>query len=190
MKVTFGDQLNEHQVMMSALNGLSSDLDNIAGRVANALRCGHTVYWFGNGGSAAQAQHLATELVVRYEREREALASVALTTDTSLLTAESNDHGFDTIFSRQIEALCRPGDVAIGLSTSGNSSNVCRALAVAKARGAVAIALTGSAGGQVAEIADAALQVPSGRTSRIQEAHLFLGHLLCSHIEAAFSKTE
>ena len=153
-----------------------------------ALRAGNKLLFFGNGGSAADAQHLATELVVRYKRNRPALAAVALTTDTSALTAIGNDFGFESLFSRQVEALCRPGDVAIGISTSGNSENVIRGLQAAKAAGGVTVAFTGEGGGRLAGQVDHSIFIPSKTTARIQEMHLMLGHVLCDLLEKEFER--
>jgi D-sedoheptulose 7-phosphate isomerase len=148
-----------------------------------SLAQGGKLLLFGNGGSAADAQHIATELAVRYSRERRALAAIALTTDTSLLTAAGNDLGFDRIFARQIEALGRGGDVALGLSTSGRSPNVLLALREARERGLVTAAWTGSGGGALREVVEHCLMVPSMVTARIQEMHITLGHLLCQALE-------
>jgi D-sedoheptulose 7-phosphate isomerase len=148
-----------------------------------AIAAGHKLLFFGNGGSAADAQHLATELTVRYRQNRPAISAVALTTDTSALTAIGNDFGFDNLFSRQIEALCRKGDVAIGITTSGNSENVVRGLRVAREKGAVTVCLTGGDGGQAVAFADHPIVVPSRTTARIQEMHILLGHMLCSRLE-------
>ena len=148
-----------------------------------AVRDGCKIIFFGNGGSAADAQHLATELVVRYRKNRSAIAAIALTTDTSALTAIGNDFGFDDLFARQVEALCRPGDVAIGISTSGNSENVIRGLRAAKTAGAVTVAFSGGDGGRIVQAIDLALIVPSKTTARIQEMHLLLGHTLCDLLE-------
>jgi D-sedoheptulose 7-phosphate isomerase len=148
-----------------------------------ALRLGHKLLFFGNGGSAADAQHLATELVVRYKNNRPALAAIALTTDTSALTAIGNDFGFDELFARQVEALCCAGDVVIGLSTSGNSENVIRGLRAAKAAGGVTVAFTGEGGGRLAGTVDHGIFIPSKTTARIQEMHLMLGHVLCVLLE-------
>ncbi len=148
-----------------------------------AIQRGNKLLIFGNGGSAGDAQHIATELTVRFESDRTAIAAVALTTDTSTLTAIGNDFGFENLFSRQIEALCVRGDVAIGISTSGNSENVIRALKKAKEIGAVTAALGGGDGGKMKEIADHAIIVPSKTTSRIQEMHIIIGHMLCGAIE-------
>ena len=149
-----------------------------------SLADGGKILFFGNGGSAADAQHLAAELVIRYRYNRKALAALALTTDTSTLTACANDFSFEEIFSRQIEALGRPGDVAIGITTSGNSPNVLTALAVARDMGLVAAGLTGRDGGKMVGLADPLLIVPSTVTARIQEMHILIGHALCDQVEA------
>ncbi|MCW9040413.1 MAG: D-sedoheptulose 7-phosphate isomerase, partial [Rhodospirillales bacterium] len=141
------------------------------------------IIFFGNGGSAADAQHLATELAIRYQKDRPSIPALALTTDTSALTAAGNDFGFGHIFSRQLEALCRPGDVVIGISTSGNSVNVLEALKKATDLGAVAAGLAGRDGGAMAGLADPLLVVPSDDTARIQEMHITIGHMLCAALE-------
>ena len=153
-----------------------------AGAIASALRQGKAVFTFGNGGSAADAQHFAAELVGRYERHRRAWPAIALTTDTSALTAVSNDYGFEHVFARQLEALGREGDVAIGISTSGSSPNVLRGLEAAKARGLVTIALTGR-GGEAGKIAAHHIAVQEERTSRVQEVHATVLHVMCELIE-------
>ncbi len=149
----------------------------------DSLRHGGKVLFFGNGGSAGDAQHLATELVARYVTDRPAIAALALTTDTSILTAIGNDFGFDRFFSRQIEALGRPGDVAIGISTSGRSANVIKALKTASAMAIIPAALSGRGGGDLVGLADPLLVVPSDVTARIQEMHITLGQMLCGAIE-------
>ena len=154
-----------------------------AGVIATALKNGRTVLVFGNGGSAADAQHFAAELVGRYEKERKAWPAVALTTDTSALTAIGNDYGFERVFARQIEALGRTGDVAIGISTSGTSPNVLRALEAANDRGLVTIALTGR-GGEAGKIASLHVRVDEERTARIQEVHATLLHAICELVES------
>ena len=154
--------------------------------VAVCVRClrqGGRIFFFGNGGSAADAQHLAAELTVRYKRDRKAIAAMALTTDTSALTAIGNDLGFDQLFSRQIEALGRAGDVAIGITTSGKSPNILRALRQARVMGVTAAALAGKGGGGLADVAELILIVPSDTTARIQEMHILLGQMLCGAIE-------
>jgi D-sedoheptulose 7-phosphate isomerase len=158
-------------------------LEAVAELCIQSLRQGGKIIFFGNGGSAADAQHLAAELVGRYLRERRALAGIALTANSSCVTAIGNDYSFDEVFSRQIEALGNKGDVAIGISTSGNSRNVVRALAAAKARGLSTVGITGSGGGQLQDAAEYCLCVPSAETPRIQEAHIVLGHILCELIE-------
>jgi D-sedoheptulose 7-phosphate isomerase len=156
----------------------------------DALARGGKLLFFGNGGSAADAQHLATELTVRYARNRQALAAIALTTDSSALTAIGNDFGFDQLFSRQIEAIGRSGDVAIGITTSGKSANVTRALKTARAGGLVAAALSGRDGGELVGLADPLLIVPSSTTARIQEMHITLGQMLCGALELSLGRPE
>lgn len=150
-----------------------------------ALRAGNKLIVFGNGGSAADSQHIAAELVGRYTLERRGLAAVALTTDTSILTSVANDYGFDQVFARQIEALAVPGDVALGISTSGNSTNVELGLRGAKQIGdIVTAAFLGKSGGAIRELVDHAIVIPSQDTARIQECHITLGHVLCELVEA------
>ena len=157
-------------------------------QAANAIRASHRaggkLLIFGNGGSAADAQHMAAELVNRLQRERAALAALALTTDTSILTSIANDYTFDRVFVRQIEALGRPGDVALGISTSGGSPSVVRALEAARSRGLKTIALTGRNGGGAAAAADIHVNVPSDSTARIQEVHRTLIHAVCELVES------
>lgn len=155
----------------------------VAASVA-CLKNGGKILFFGNGGSAADAQHLATELVVRFRKNRPSLAAIALTTDTSALTAIGNDFGFEDIFSRQVEGLGRKGDVVIGISTSGNSPNVLKALKLAREMGLVTVGFGGGTGGKLPEVSDISLIVPSAVTARIQECHILLGHMLCGAIEA------
>jgi D-sedoheptulose 7-phosphate isomerase len=144
---------------------------------------GGKILWMGNGGSAADAQHMAAELVGRFNKERKALPSIALTTDSSILTSISNDYDFSMIFSRQLEALCNTNDIVFGLSTSGNSENVLRGIAVAKQRHAFTIGFTGHDGGKLKSEVDVCFVVPSKKTARIQEAHTLLCHVLCEAIE-------
>jgi D-sedoheptulose 7-phosphate isomerase len=152
-----------------------------------ALRSGGKILIFGNGGSAAEAQHFAAELVNRFQKKRPALRALALTTDTSILTSVGNDSAFHSIFSRQVEALGDRGDIALALSTSGGSPNVIKALAAGRKKGMVTIGLTGRAGGKMALLCDYLLDVPSRKTPRIQEVHLVVLHLLAGEIEKAFS---
>jgi len=147
------------------------------------IQDGGKIMLFGNGGSAADCQHLATELTIRYKTDRPTIAAIALTTDTSALTAGGNDIGFDNIFARQVEALGKPGDLAIGISTSGNSENVIRGLKQARDIGAAAAGFGGKGGGPMADVAAPYLVVPSNTTSRIQEMHITLGHMLCGALE-------
>ena len=151
--------------------------------IASAFEAGNKIFFFGNGGSAADAQHLAAEFVNRYVIDRPPLPAIALTTDTSILTSISNDFSFNEIFSKQIRALGREGDVAIGISTSGNSANVTKALEAAKEMRIKTVALTGNDGGVLAKIADISLVVSSTSTPRIQEAHILIGHILCEMVE-------
>ncbi|HWP33961.1 MAG TPA: D-sedoheptulose 7-phosphate isomerase [Thermodesulfobacteriota bacterium] len=151
--------------------------------LAEAFRQGRTLFLFGNGGSAADAQHIAAEFVNRFERDRRPLPAVALTTDTSALTSIANDDSFEALFERQLRALARAGDVAIGISTSGNSPNVVRGLAAARALGLVTIGFTGQGGGRMASLCDHLFRVPSTVTARIQETHITLGHTLCALVD-------
>jgi D-sedoheptulose 7-phosphate isomerase len=162
---------------------LSDAFAGLVGACVKSIRGGGKLMFFGNGGSAADAQHLATELTVRYKAGRAAIAAIALTTDTSALTAAGNDLGFDKIFARQIEALGREGDVAVAISTSGKSPNVIAALKQAKAMKLVTAALGGKGGGELAGIVDHLLLVPSDVTARIQEMHIALGQMLCGALE-------
>ncbi len=155
--------------------------------ILECLKGGHKVLLFGNGGSAADAQHVAAELIGRYKRERRALAALALTTDTSVLTAWSNDYEYETVFSRQIEGLGNAGDLAWGISTSGNSGNVVLGLSKAKALGLKTIGLTGRDGGKIAQVVDCNINVPAGETARIQEAHIITYHVICEMLDRAVS---
>jgi D-sedoheptulose 7-phosphate isomerase len=172
-----------HDVARQTEAALSQAFAGLVGACVASLRGGGKLMFFGNGGSAADAQHLATELTVRYKADRAAIAAIALTTDTSALTAAGNDLGFERVFARQIEALGRPGDVAIAISTSGTSPNVIAALEQAKAMELVTAALGGKGGGGLKGLADHLLVVPSDTTARIQEMHITLGQMLCGAIE-------
>lgn len=178
------DQFAEHEKTVADTKGaVSAAFGALAEACTRSLENGGKILFFGNGGSAADAQHLAAELVIRYRVNGRALAALALTTDTSTLTACANDFSYDDIFSRQIEALARPGDVAIGISTSGNSPNVLKALEAARAMGCVAAALAGRDGGKLKGLADPLIVVPSPVTARIQEMHILIGHALCDVLE-------
>jgi D-sedoheptulose 7-phosphate isomerase len=152
-------------------------------RIAERVRGGGRILAFGNGGSAADAQHLVGELVVRFRRDRAAIPALALTTDASVVTAMANDLGFERVFSRQVEAHGRPGDVAIGISTSGQSANVVAALEIARSRQMLTVGLTGQGGGRVASVVDELIAVPHADTARVQEVHGMIVHLLCEVIE-------
>jgi D-sedoheptulose 7-phosphate isomerase len=158
-------------------------LEEVAREAGRVLGAGGKMLLFGNGGSAADAQHIAAELVGRFRRERRGLPAFALTVNASSLTAVANDHGFERVFARQIEALGSPGDLAIGISTSGNSPSVLRAIEAAESAALITIGLTGRTGGELRSRVRYCLQVPSDDTPRIQEAHIFLGHLLCEYVE-------
>jgi D-sedoheptulose 7-phosphate isomerase len=180
------DTLTEHIAAVQRLAELERPLAELASDVTAAIGGGGKLMLFGNGGSAADCQHIAAELTGRFERERMGLPAIALTTDTSALTAIANDYGFDRIFARQVDALARPGDVALGLSTSGNSPNVLEALKEARDRGCTVWGFAGRDGGAMkAMLDDRVLVVPSTVTARIQECHILLGHVLCDLIERA-----
>ena len=179
----FQAALAEHLEVIQALNDQQHVLDQIASEMVLAVSMGGKILWCGNGGSAADAQHLNGQLVVRYRYDRAGIPSIALSTDTSILTAASNNYGYEHIFQRQVETLARKGDVVVAISTSGNSRNVFLALEAARKIGAVTVAFTGKGGGQVAKAADFLFEVPSGDTPRIQEAHILAGHVLCEILE-------
>ena len=179
----FDTELDEHDTVVAATRALKADFIRLAGICEAAVNAGNKLVFFGNGGSAGDAQHLATELVCRYKVNRRALPAIAFTTDTSLLTAAANDFGYDTVFARQVEALCKPGDVAIGITTSGQSPNVTLALETARDMGVVPAALSGKDGGKLVGLADPLLIVPSETTARIQEMHITLGQMLCGALE-------
>jgi len=175
--------VEHHDTARRTEAALAGAFAGLVGACVQSIRGGGKLMFFGNGGSAGDAQHLATELTIRYKTDRAAIAAIALTTDTSALTAAGNDFGFDRIFARQIEALGRAGDVAIAISTSGKSPNVIAALRQAKAMKLVTGALGGKGGGDLAGLADHLLVVPSDTTARIQEMHITLGQMLCGALE-------
>jgi D-sedoheptulose 7-phosphate isomerase len=178
-------ELNDHLELFKGLSVLESDLSKAAQMCTNAIMNGGKVFFIGNGGSAADAQHLAAELVGRFVSERRALPGLALTTDSSGLTCIGNDYGFDFVFSRQVEGLGRSGDVLIAISTSGNSKNIIRAVESCRILNISTIGLLGCNGGQLAPLVDLPIVVPHTTTARIQEAHIFLGHQLCQMIEVS-----
>jgi len=180
----FKSEFAEHgEVARKTEAALASAFAGLVGACVTSIRGGGKLMLFGNGGSAADAQHLATELTVRYKADRTPIAAIALTTDSSALTAAGNDFGFERIFARQIEALGKPGDVAIAISTSGKSPNVIAGLKQAKVMKLVTAAFGGQGGGAMAGLADHVLAVPSATTARIQEMHITLGQMLCGAIE-------
>jgi D-sedoheptulose 7-phosphate isomerase len=181
--LVFQNAITEHIAVIQTILDQQAVLERIAGEMTRAVLNGKKILWCGNGGSAADSQHLAAELMGRFRRERRGLPSIALTTDTSALTAIGNDYGFENVFQRQVQALCVKGDVVVGISTSGNSRNVCAALEAARKCGAFTVALTGQGGGQMGKIAEATLSIASKDTARIQEGHSLCGHMLCDWIE-------
>ena len=179
----FNETIAAHLAVIEALRQESGAFQRIAVRMSEAVLRGNKILWCGNGGSAADSQHLAAELVGRFNKERRALPSIALSTNTSILTAIGNDYGYEFVFRRQVEAMCAAGDVIVGISTSGNSRNVFLALEAAREIGAFTVAFTGQRGGLIAEIAHESLRIPSNETPRIQEGHILCGHMLCDCIE-------
>lgn len=180
----FHSEFAEHsRVVAVTRDQLAEPFKHLVEACVKAVRGGGKLMFFGNGGSAADAQHLATELTVRYVKNRQPIAAISLTTDTSALTAIGNDFSFDQLFARQVLALGKAGDVAIGISTSGRSANVVHALRVAREQGIVPAALTGRDGGDLVGLAEPILIVPSDTTSRIQEMHITLGQMLCGALE-------
>ena len=175
------DHLEVLQKVMAS--DLPQKLANCAAFVEKALAEGHKVLFCGNGGSAADSQHLAAEFVGRFQKERKGLPAVALTVDTSILTAIANDYGYETVFARQVQALGEPGDVLIGISTSGNSKNVLLAIEEAKTKGMACIGMTAAGGGKMAEACDICLAVPAKVTARAQAMHILMGHMLCELVD-------
>lgn len=173
-----------HMAMFNALAPLFPLISEVGIQLQQCIARGGKVLLMGNGGSAADSQHIAAEIVGRFKKERKGLAAIALTTDTSILTSVGNDYGYDYIFARQIEALCRPEDLVIGITTSGNSRNVVSAIEAAKQVGAKTVGLTGGTGGKLRDLCDYNLIVPADVTARIQEAHIFIGHCLCEILES------
>lgn len=175
----FDDHLDTYTKMRNYIG----DIRVVADICKKALDTGHKILFCGNGGAAADCQHLAAELVGRFVKERESLPAIALTTDTSILTAVANDYSYDDIFSRQVAGLGRAGDVLIGISTSGNSKNVVKAIELAKQKGLKTVAFTGEGGGKIGTLCDAIIAVPSKITARIQEMHILVGHIICEIVE-------
>jgi D-sedoheptulose 7-phosphate isomerase len=178
------DAISVHQSMLDNKE-LIAEIEAVAELIVKTYRSGGKVLIAGNGGSAADSQHIAAELVSRFSLERSALPAMALTTDTSIMTAISNDYGYDNVFSRQLEASARPGDVFLAISTSGNSPNILRALASAGELGVISVGMTGATGGQMVALCRHCLRVPATATPRIQEGHATIGHILCASAERA-----
>jgi D-sedoheptulose 7-phosphate isomerase len=181
---SFRELLDDRRGLLDA-DRYEAVVERIAQTMVIAFRAGRKVLWMGNGGSAADAQHLAAEFSGRFLRERRALPSEALSVNTSALTAIANDYGYERVFARQIEAFVQPGDVVVGLTTSGNSANIVLALDEAKRRGAVTIAFSGNGGGAVAQTASITLVGPNGYSALVQEVHITLGHIVCDLVEQA-----
>jgi D-sedoheptulose 7-phosphate isomerase len=185
---TFLSVLAEHQLVLEQLANNNDEIEAVGALLINTLKQGGKILLCGNGGSAADCQHIAAEFVVRYEKKRKALAAIALTTDTSILTASANDFDFDAVFSRQVEALGNANDCLIAISTSGRSGNVIAAVKAAKAKGMAVIGMTGSEESELSRLASITIKVPSNITARIQEAHILIGHWWCAVVEDAFSQ--
>ncbi|MCW5660629.1 MAG: D-sedoheptulose 7-phosphate isomerase [Burkholderiaceae bacterium] len=183
MSLPFDDHLAEHRALFAQLDALAPDVQRAAALIAAALRNGGKVMFCGNGGSAADSQHLASELTGRFVDDRRPLAALALSTDSSALTCIANDYAFDQVFERQLRGLGRAGDVLVAISTSGRSPNVQRAASAARELGIGVVGLLGRDGGPIKGLSDVAIVVPSPTTARIQEAHIFIGHTLCALVE-------
>ncbi len=181
--------LREHQQVAAALAPAGETLDRIVAALVQCLLGGQRVYTLGNGGSAADAQHIACELLGRFKRERPSLPVIALTTDSSTLTAIANDLGYEAVFARQLEGIVQPGDVVWAISTSGNSPNVLAALRVAAERGAVIVGFTGQTGGQMVPLCTHVFHAPHTSSDRIQEAHVLAYHYICERVEAALASS-
>lgn len=184
---TFSSVLEQHQAVLQQLANHTESIEQAGDLLVSTIKRGGKVLLCGNGGSAADCQHIAAEFVVKYEKKRSALAAVALTTDSSILTASANDFHYDEVFSRQVEALGNPGDCLIAISTSGHSSNVINAVNTAKARNIHVIGLTGANESELSRLADLTIRVPSAVTARIQEAHIVIGHWWCGLVEDTFT---
>ena len=187
MEEYINSEFTQHaKVLEETIKTLGGDIQAAGELIVETLKSGNKVILFGNGGSAGDAQHIAAELTGRYKTERQGLAAIALTTDTSALTAIGNDYGFDRIFDRQLEAIGREGDLLIGISTSGNSPNVINALALGKNSGMKSIGFSGKKGGEMKNLCDVNIIIPSDDTARIQEMHITIGHILCGIVDSAY----
>jgi len=184
MENTILKELNAHkETTEKVINSLQNDIELACKLVVETIKSGNKILLFGNGGSAADAQHIAAEFTGRYKTERKALPAIALTTDTSAITAIANDYGYDRVFDRQVEALANKGDLLIGISTSGNSTNVLRGFEIGKELGCKTIGLTGKNGGKFSVSCNLNIVVPSNDTARIQEMHILIGHIICQVID-------
>ncbi len=184
MRETIKNELQSHlETIQKVIETLEDDIEKASQMIVDALKNGNKILLSGNGGSAADAQHIAAELTGRYKTERRGLPGIALTTDTSALTAIGNDYGYDRVFDRQVEALANKGDILIGISTSGNSTNVINAFKVAKELGCKTIGLSGRDGGKFNDVCNLNIVVPSDNTPRIQEMHILIGHTICQIID-------
>lgn len=177
--------IGAHFALAPAMEAMAPEIEEAADWMTQTLASGGTIYLCGNGGSAADAQHIAAELVGRFLIERKGLPAVALHANSSSVTAIGNDYGFESVYERQVDAYCRPGDLLIGISTSGRSASILRAMARARALGSKVIGLTGKTGGEMPASSDLCLQVPTDETPRIQEMHILIGHILCQICERA-----
>lgn len=181
--------IKEHIDTVKMVSGIGNEILTIAQKTIDTLKSGGKILIIGNGGSAADSQHMATEIAVRYKKHRQALPAIALTTDSSVITASGNDFSFDEIFSRQIEALASEKDIVIGISTSGNSMNVLRGIECAKKKGCYTAAILGNNGGKISSLADSSVIVPSENTPRVQECHILIIHIICEMIENEFTES-
>lgn len=184
--IDFEHALNESQKAFRSVVEQQELVNDVVLEIVKSVNAGGKVIWLGNGGSAADAQHMAAELMVRYVKNRQPIASLALTTDSSILTAHSNDFDFETVFARQVEGIAKAGDVVIAMSTSGNSQNIVKAVEQAKIQECVCVALTGQKVSALKEKADYCLQVGSLETARVQEAHSFFNHLVCEGLDQVY----
>ena len=187
MKTKIKNEFNEHIKVATLLHNLTDEVYDLTAECIKCLNSGGKIIFFGNGGSAADAQHIAAELIGRYKFQRKSLPAIALTTDSSVITSLDNDFGFDKIFSRQIESIANEGDIVIGITTSGKSSNVISALKLASEKKCTTIGLSGNKGGELNDICDINIVIPSNDTARIQEMHIVIGHTLCNLIDFEFS---
>jgi len=178
--------LGHKQTIDDVIDSMQEDILKVSVLAQQTIKQGNKIVLFGNGGSAADAQHIAAELSGRYKKERKGLAGLALTTDTSVLTAVGNDYGYDRVFHRQVEALCQKGDMLIGISTSGESANVISALKLGKEMNCVSVGMSGKGGGGMNDVCDYNLVVPSNNTPRIQEMHILIGHIICTIIDEEY----